>query len=81
MKIQVLGPGCPNCLALEANAKKAVEELKIKAEIEHVFDINKMVEMGMMMSPGLAIDGELVSQGKIPSVEEIKDILKSKFEK
>ena len=78
MNVQILGPGCPNCLALEANARKAVEELKIKAEIEHVFDINKMVEMGMIMSPGLAIDGELVSQGKILSVEEIKNILKSK---
>jgi len=81
MKIQVLGPGCPNCLALEANAKRAVEELKIKAEIEHIFDVNKMVEMGMMISPGLAIDGELVSQGKIPSVGEIKNILKNKQER
>jgi len=72
MKIQVLGPGCPNCFALEASIKKAVEELGVEAEIEHVSDIDKMVEMGMMMSPGLAIYGKLVSQGKIPKVEEIK---------
>ena len=76
MKIQVLGPGCPNCKKLEENVKKAVEELGFKAEIEHVYDFEKMIEMGMMMSPGLAIDGKLVSQGKIPEVEEIKKWLK-----
>lgn len=43
MKIQVLGPGCPNCFTLEAQVRKAVEELGIKVEIEHVFDINKIV--------------------------------------
>lgn len=72
MKIQVLGPGCPNCLALEAKVKKAVEELGVEAEIEHVSNLDKMVAIGMMMSPGLAIEGKLVSQGKIPEVEEIK---------
>lgn len=72
MKIQVLGPGCPNCFLLEAQVKKAVEELGIEAEIEHIYDLDAMIEMGMMMSPGLAIDGKLISQGKIPEVEEIK---------
>ena len=72
MKIQVLGPGCPNCQKLEENVKKAVEELEIEAEIEHIYDLDEMIGMGMMMSPGLAIDGQLVSQGKIPEVEEIK---------
>lgn len=76
MRIQVLGPGCSNCLTLEVNVKKAVAALGIEAEIEHLTDINKMVEMGMMMSPGLVIDGKLVSQGKIPDVEEIKKWLK-----
>ena len=56
MKIQVLGPGCPNCFALETMVKKAVEELGVEAEIEHVSDIDKMVEMGMMLSPGLAVE-------------------------
>lgn len=76
MKIQVLGPGCPNCQKLEENVKKAVEELGIEAEIEHVYDFEKMIEIGMMMSPGLAIDGKLVSQGKILDVEGIKTWLK-----
>lgn len=76
MKIQVLGPGCPNCQKVEENVKKAVKELGIKAEVEHVYDFNKMIEMGMMISPGLAIDGKLFSQGKIPDVEEIKKWLK-----
>jgi len=72
MKIQILGSGCQNCLSLEEKVKKIVKDLKIEAEIEHITDINKMVAMGMMMSPGLAIDGKLVSQGKIPEPEEIK---------
>lgn len=76
MKIQVLGPGCPNCQKLEENVKKAVKELGIEVEIEHIYDFNKMIEMGMMMGPGLAIDGKLVSQGKIPEVEVIKEWLK-----
>lgn len=76
MKIQVLGPGCPNCQKLEENVKKAVEELGIEAEIEHIYDFEKMIEMGMMMSPGLAIGGKLVSQGKVLNVEKIKKWLK-----
>jgi len=76
MKIQVLGPGCTNCQKLEENVKKAVEKSGIKAEIEHIYDFNKMVELGIMMSPGLTIDGKLVSQGKIPDIEEIKKWLK-----
>lgn len=76
MKIQILGPGCPNCFVLEAHVKKAAEELKIKAEIKHIFDIDKMVEIGMMTSPGLTIDGKLVCQGRIPDFEEIKKWLK-----
>lgn len=82
MKIQVLGTGCPKCQKLEENTKKAVEELGLKdALVEHVHDINKIIEMGIMMTPALAVNDEAVFSGKIPTIEEIKEILKGKIEK
>jgi len=75
MKIQIIGSGYPKCKQLEANVKKALDELGKKAEIEKVTDINKMLDFGLMATPALAIDNELKSQGKILSVEEIKRIL------
>lgn len=77
MLIQILGSGCPNCHFLEANAKKAVEELGLEdAEVEHIYDIAKIIEMGVMMTPALAIDGKIIVAGRIPDVEEIKKLLK-----
>lgn len=76
MKIEILGTGCPKCKMLEANAKKAVEELKIKADIVKVTDIDKIIEYGVMTVPALVIDGKVKSSGKIADVEEIKKFLK-----
>jgi small redox-active disulfide protein 2 len=82
MTIKILGSGCPKCQQLEANTKKAVEELGLKdVQVEHIYDINKIIEMGVMMTPALAVDEEIVASGKIPTVEEIKEILKGKVEK
>jgi small redox-active disulfide protein 2 len=62
---------------LESQTKKAVEELGLKnVKVEHIYDIEKIIEMGVMMTPALAIDDEIVIAGKIPEVEEIKEILK-----
>lgn len=74
-KIQILGTGCPKCSKLTENARKAAEEAGIAHEIEKVTDINKMMELGVMMTPALAIDGEVKSVGKVLSVEEIKKLL------
>lgn len=77
MKIQVLGLGCFSCQKLEGNAKKAVEELRLKdTQVEHIYDIEKIIEMGVMMTPAMAINGKIVVSGKIPSIEEIKEIIK-----
>jgi len=79
MIIKILGSGCPKCQTAEQNAKKAIEELDLKdVQVEHIYDINKIVEMGVMMTPALAVDEEIVVSGKIPTVEEIKEILKGK---
>ena len=79
MKIEILGSGCPKCKQLEANARKAVDELKIKATIEKVIDMQKIIESGVMMTPALKIDGKIVSAGKILTSEEIqKHLVKRK---
>ena len=73
MTIKILGSGCPNCQKLEQNAKKAVEELDLKdVKVEHVYDIDKIIEMGIAFTPAIAFDDEIKAQGRIPDVEEIK---------
>ncbi len=74
-KLQILGTGCPKCIKFTENAKKAAEEAGVAYEIEKVTDINKMMELGVMMTPALAVDGEVKSVGKVLSVEEIKKLL------
>ncbi|MFA6141962.1 MAG: thioredoxin family protein [Candidatus Omnitrophota bacterium] len=75
MKIEILGAGCPRCKQLTANAEAAVKELNIQAEISKVTDIIKISEYGVMMTPALAIDGAVVSFGKVLSKDEIKKII------
>jgi small redox-active disulfide protein 2 len=77
MKIQILGSGCPKCKALEANARAAVEEISLEAVIEKVTDIDDIMEMGVMMTPALAIDGEVKSSGKLLNKEQIVELLKA----
>jgi len=78
MKIKILGSGCPKCQKLEENAKKAVEELGLKdVEIEHIYDVDKIVEMGVAITPAIMFDDEIKAQGQIPEVEEIKNWLKT----
>ena len=79
MKIQVLGSGCPTCKKLFELTKQAVEELKLKEEVEYVTDIQKIVEMGVMSSPVLAISGKPVLVGELPSVEKIVEIINNHF--
>jgi small redox-active disulfide protein 2 len=76
MKVQILGSGCPKCKALEANARQAVETLSLAAEIVKITDIDKIMEMGVMMTPALAIDGDVKSVGKILTKDQIIDVLK-----
>ncbi|MBU2577672.1 TM0996/MTH895 family glutaredoxin-like protein [Patescibacteria group bacterium] len=76
MKIQVLGSGCPNCHRLFELTKKAVEELGLSSEVEYITDISKIIELGVMSSPILVIDGKPVLTGTVPGVEKIKSILK-----
>lgn len=71
MKIEILGTGCTKCKALEEATKQAVAQSGKFAQIEKVEDIMKIMEYNVMSTPGLVIDGKVVSTGKVPSVDEI----------
>jgi small redox-active disulfide protein 2 len=79
MKIEILGTGCPRCLVVEEIVKKAVKELGIKANVEHVYEIEKIIEYGVMMTPAVAINGKIKIEGKIPSIEEAKKMIKEEL--
>lgn len=74
-RIEVLGPGCPNCHRLEANARAAVAMAGIEAEIVQVTDYNEIRAYGVMSTPGLVIDGRVMSSGRIPSAGDIAEWL------
>ena len=74
--IQILGTGCPKCEKLEKHVEEAAKELGIEATVEKVTDITEITAFGVMMTPALAIDGEVKVVGKVPSTEEIKQMLK-----
>ena len=75
MKIQILGTGCPKCKKLEENARKAVAELSLDCEIEKVTDLNEIMEYGVMMTPGFAVNKNVKSVGKVLSPAQIKDFI------
>jgi len=74
-KIQILGTGCPKCKMLTQNVEKATSELDGNFEIIKVTDINEIMKFGVMMTPGLAVNDEVKSVGKVLSPDEIKKIL------
>ncbi|MCX7703741.1 MAG: thioredoxin family protein [Planctomycetota bacterium] len=75
MRIEVLGVGCAKCEKLEENAKQAVKEAGVDAEVVHIRDLNEIMKRGVLMTPALIIDGKVVAAGKVPTVEKIKEIL------
>lgn len=75
MKVQILGSGCAKCKLLEEHARQAVAELGIQAEIEKVTDLETIVEMGVMMTPALAVDGVVKSVGRVLTKEQVASYL------
>jgi len=78
MKIQILGTGCPKCKKTYENTEQAVKDLGICADLEKVEDLKAIMNFGIMVTPALAIDGEVKVAGKIPSVDEIKKLISEK---
>ena len=76
VKIEVLGTGCMKCKRLMKNVEAAVKELGIDAEMVKVDDIVEIMDRGVMLTPALAVDGEMKVSGRVADVKEIKEILK-----
>jgi small redox-active disulfide protein 2 len=74
-KIQILGTGCPKCKKLAENAEAAAKELELEFEVEKVTDIKEIMKFGVMMTPALAIDGQVRTVGKVVSPDEIRKML------
>lgn len=76
MRIEILGTGCPKCQTVAQNVEKAIAELGIAAEVVKVTDITEVTARGVMVTPALSVDGEIKVVGKVPTVDEIKALLK-----
>ena len=75
MKIKILGPGCSRCTTLERITRDAIAEMGITAEIEKEEDIIKIMNFGILHTPGLVINEKLILSGRIPSTDEMKEII------
>jgi small redox-active disulfide protein 2 len=74
-KLQILGTGCPKCKKLAENTEAAAKAAGIEYELEKITDINEIMKMGVMMTPALAVDGEIKVVGKVPDADAIKPML------
>lgn len=74
-QVKILGTGCPKCEKLLLEVKQVVEKNSIECEVEKITDIMKITEYGVMMTPALVVDGEIKVFGKVPSSEEILEML------
>ncbi|MCS7217327.1 MAG: thioredoxin family protein [Candidatus Bipolaricaulota bacterium] len=76
MRIEILGTGCAKCQATEENVRKALAELGIAAEVVHVRNPREFAKYGIMFTPAIVIDGKVRISGHVPSVEEVKSLLR-----
>ena len=74
-KIEILGTGCPKCRKLTEHVQIAAHELKLDCQIEKVEDIQQIMAHGVMMTPALVVDGAVKVSGKVPSVQQIKELI------
>lgn len=74
MKIEVAGPGCFKCQETEKNVREACSQLKLDADIKHVYDIKEIAKLGVLFTPAVVVNGKVLTSGKIPTVEELKKI-------
>ena len=78
MIVKILGPGCRNCRALETRTREALSQLGLDAEIKSVTDYTEIAGYGVMRTPGLVVDEEVVLSGKVPTVGELTQLLGSR---
>jgi small redox-active disulfide protein 2 len=75
MNLKIYGSGCAKCNQLTANVEAAAQILGISYELEKVTDINNIIDAGVIRTPALAVDDEIVIEGKVPNADEIKQLL------
>lgn len=75
MQLKVLGPGCGRCEQLAEVTKTAADELGVEYELEKITDLTEFLDYGLMMTPGLVVDGKLAIQGRVPTVQQVKELL------
>ncbi|MCW8158182.1 thioredoxin family protein [Stutzerimonas stutzeri] len=75
MKMTVYGSGCAKCQQLTSNAEAAAKRLGLEYEVEKVTDVNAIIEAGVMRTPALAVDDEILVEGKVPSSDELQQLL------
>ncbi len=78
MTIKVLGTGCPNCKRLEAHTREALKRLNLEADVEKVEDLPSIMSYGVMSTPALVIDEQVVLYGRVPSVRDLKALLQAR---
>jgi small redox-active disulfide protein 2 len=76
MKIEILGSGCPKCFETERRVQKVVQELGLQAEVVHVYDLMEIARRRVVLTPAVAIDGEVKISGHVPTEDELRAILK-----
>lgn len=77
VRIQILGTGCPKCMKLLENARAAADQLGVECEIEKVTDLSEIMRFGVMLTPALVIDGQVISSGKVLTGEQIRSALQA----
>ncbi len=75
MIVKILGSGCANCRKLEENTRTALTDLGLDAEVEHVTDFGQIAGYGVMNTPGLVVDEEVVLSGRVPTAAQVRDLL------
>lgn len=81
MEIKILGTGCPNCKRLEKNAREALAQLGVQAQVTKVTDMKDIMSYDILGTPGLVIDEKVVSSGRVPNVAEITTLIATELTK
>jgi small redox-active disulfide protein 2 len=79
LKIEVLGPGCPKCDDTYDKVKLVLDELQIEAELVKVTDVFQIIDRGISITPALILDGKIAFQGKVPTTEMIRELIKNQI--
>jgi small redox-active disulfide protein 2 len=75
IKLQILGTGCPKCRMLGEHAERAAQELGLDYELDKVTEIARILEFGVVATPALVVDGEILVAGRVPSTPRLKELL------